>query len=156
MSGTKGPLDIRARIKAVAKRLRQESWTVALVPLLTGNKSESFEIRFMARFKPSGDERKRFLFALLQIDWLPRKVRRAVLQELGYSVREYEAVKLGAVQLGINHTKERMREEGQELRGGIVNAAREEVAETRGQTGPTLKKQLQRFRRRQRRKPAPR
>ena len=156
MSGTKAPLDIRAQRKAVAKRLRQESWTVALVPLLAGDKRESFEIRFMARIKPKGDERKRFLWALLQIDWLPRTVRRAVLQELGYSVREYEAVQLDALQLEIEDVEARMLKEGQEPRGGIHNAAREEIAETRGQTGPTLEKQLQRFRRRQRRKPAPR
>jgi hypothetical protein len=49
-----------------------------------------------------------------------------------------------------------MRKEGLPRRGGIHNAAIEEVAESRGQTGPTLKKQLQRFRRRKRRNPAPR
>jgi hypothetical protein len=65
------------------------------------------------RIKPNEDERKLFLRALLQIDWLPRKVRRAILQELGYSLRKYRAAQLGALQLRIDDT----REGGQ--RGGI-------------------------------------
>jgi hypothetical protein len=45
-----------------------------------------------------------------------------------------------------------MREEGQRPRGGIRNAAMEEIAERQGKTAPTLDKQLKRFRKRQRKR----
>jgi hypothetical protein len=83
-------------------------------------------------------------------------VRRAILKELGFSVREYDATQLGAVPLEIDDVKARMRKEGQRPRGGIHDAAMEEVAKRRGQKGPALEKQLKRFRRRKRRNPAPR
>ena len=91
---------------------------------------------------------------LLQIVWLPRKIRGAILQELGSSLRkhrlEYDSGQLLTTQLLINQTKERLLKEGQRPREGIHDAAIAEVAGLEGKKAETLKKQLQRLRRRQR------
>jgi hypothetical protein len=124
-------------------------WTVALVPLLAG-KSKSFQIIVMDRIKPNERERKHFFTALLQIDWLPDTLRGAVLKELGSSLRKHrhefkrsETMRLRAL---VKEVKARMRKNGERPKGGIDDAALDEVAEREGlPSGVALEKQLQRY-----------
>ena len=141
----------RQEIKAVANRLRRDGlWTVALVPLLTGNNSKSFPVKFMARINPNEDERKLFYTALLQIPWLAKGVRRAIHTELGSSPVQHQRAIKGAEIMELRELVEaaeaRMRKNGERPRGGIHDAALDEVAELKGlSSGAALKRQLTRY-----------
>jgi hypothetical protein len=122
-------------------------WTVALVPLLA---RKSFQIIFMARINPNKDERKLFYTALLQIDWLPDTLRSAILRELGSSLRqhkrEFKRSEIVELRHLVDAAKARMRKNGERPKGGIDDAALDEVAEQQGlSSGAALKKQLQRY-----------
>jgi hypothetical protein len=144
---------VRSEPEAVANRLRRDGlWTVALVPFLTGNKSKSFPIIFMARNEPNDDEQKRFYRACLQISWLAKGVRRAIQSELGSSPVKHQRAIKGAEIMELRELVEaaeaRMRKNGKRKRprGGIKNAALDEVAEQKGlSSGAALKRQLTRY-----------
>lgn len=91
---------------------------------------------------------------LLRGPWLAPKVRAAVMVELSRSVRaEKEQRERGrtiGLQLLIDATKRRMRENGERPDGGVHDAAVEEVAKQQGMEVEALKKRLQRLRKLQR------
>src|SRR5262249_18848259 len=79
-------------------------------------------------------QRKDFYEALLKIDWLARKVRNAVMRELGRSQRveniRRERGRTLAIQARINERKIQMRKNNERPRGGVHEAALAEVAES--------------------------
>lgn len=94
----------------------------------------------------NGEEKKSFYEALLKISWLPPKIRRAVMNELGLSLRaknnDFNHGMLLVLRLSIAEEKERLKNAGERPRGGIHEAAMQNVAR-RGLKVETLKKRLQ-------------
>jgi hypothetical protein len=125
--------------KLLARFLRQELRAPFLEPGM------GKEIR-----PPNEDQRKRFYRALLQIPWLARGVRRAIHMELGSSpVQHQRAIKRAEIkelrELVELH-EARMRWKRERPRGGIHDAALNEIAELIGlSSGAALKKQFQRY-----------
>jgi len=95
-------------------------------------------------------KRKRFLEVLLEVRWLPPKVRRAIMRELGRSQRaENTAVERGrtlALCAIINQRKILMKKKNERPRGGIHDAAVAEVAKEHGLTVAALKGRLRKKR----------
>jgi hypothetical protein len=114
----------------------------------------TFEFRrnvFMWSGTPA-KERAAFYRSLLKISWLPPKVRRAIMSELGLSLRVQnreveEAVSMALLQL-IANEKVRLKENGERPQGGISDAAVAEIAHTQSMTVEAMKKRLQRHRKR--------
>src|ERR1700746_1944577 len=77
-------------------------------------------------------EKKSFYKALLKISWLPPEIRRAVMNELGFSLRaEKNAFNQGRVIAArhlIAEEKARLKNAGERPRAGIHEAAMENVA----------------------------
>jgi hypothetical protein len=86
--------------------------------------------------------------ALLQCRWLAPKVRNAIVRELGMSVRQEQRrgaqlqAKLWRAE--INELERRMREKGEQPRGGRREAAIAHIAHRNGMTVEAFKKQLHR------------
>jgi hypothetical protein len=102
------------------------------------------------------DEQKRGLYeALLHIGWLPSRFRGAILRELGSSLRQQQQGYAKGYALIRRHlikeAKARLRKQGERRRGGIHDAAVDEVAKRFGVKPGTLKKQLQRQKNKQQR-----
>jgi hypothetical protein len=97
-------------------------------------------------------ERRRFLEALLNISWLPPKVRNAIKRELGRSPLEEDAGITMALTLThralINERKARMRRNGDRPHGGIHEAAIEEIAREQGMSVAALKWRLRQYKER--------
>jgi hypothetical protein len=86
---------------------------------------------------------------LLQLPWLSPQMRRAIKVELSGGVREYERqLKHSETQVLrwlVNEAKARMRKNGERPKGGIHDAAIDEVSDQVGKrSGDALRKQLQR------------
>jgi hypothetical protein len=85
---------------------------------------------------------------LLQCRWLAPKVRNAIVTELGVSVRQEKLrgaqrqVKFWRAE--IDELERRMREKGEQPRGGRRDAAIAKIATRNGMTVEAFKKQLQR------------
>ena len=92
------------------------------------------------------DEKKTFYKALLKISWLPPTIRRAVMNELGLSLRaqknDFNIGWLAVVRHSIAEEKARLKNAGERPRGGIHEAAMEKVAAWQGLKVETLKKRL--------------
>jgi hypothetical protein len=100
------------------------------------------------------DQRKRFYRALLELDWLPRKVQYAVAGALGTSVRrrqrDREAGSTAVIRHQVAEYMAQLCDDPERPRGGIYNAALEEIAERLGMSVETLEQRLTRNARRQR------
>ena len=96
-------------------------------------------------------ERRTFYRSLLKISWLPPALRRAVMAELGLSLRrqkrDFEEARTLALRHMIEERKQAMRAQRQRPRGGIHEAAVEEIAHRLGMAVVALKKRLQRYKR---------
>jgi hypothetical protein len=94
-------------------------------------------------------EQALFYNALLEIPWLAPKVRRAIMAELGLSLREQNTKIERARTLTLRHmiseAEVRMRKNRERPRGGIHGAAVEEVAGRVGMTVDALEKRFQRL-----------
>lgn len=95
-------------------------------------------------------ERKLFLEALLNLKWLPARVRRAVTTELGCSLQQEKAGIERAVTITlrqmIKDVEARMRANGERpARGDVHTAAVAEVAAGQGMDAETLQKRLYRL-----------
>jgi hypothetical protein len=127
---------------STGQKERPPHWMVALVPLFG-------DVRVGGKLRPrwreaslivedaTADERKRLYEALLEMKWLPPKARNAFLQALGFTRRK---------QKSDDETRQMMR-----LQHRIKLAPYKEIAASEGITVAALKKQLQRFRKRERR-----
>jgi hypothetical protein len=93
--------------------------------------------------------RKLFLEALLDVQWLPSTVRRAVMAELGRSLQEQNAgierAEAATLRVMINEEEARMRANGERPRGGVGTAAIAVVAASQGLKVETLLKKLYRL-----------
>jgi hypothetical protein len=97
----------------------------------------------------SEDERNAFCEALLKISWLPAKIRRAVMAELGLSLRaenrKINQARATMLQALIAKRKVQMRKNGDRPSGGIHEAAVEETAHEQGIKIPTMKQFIRRY-----------
>jgi hypothetical protein len=104
----------------------------------------------------STDELKRVYEALLEIHSLAPKIRGAIMQELGRSLRteniRIEEGRTIALRHMIGEVEARMRSSGERPRGGIRAAAIAEVAEQAGLTVEALIQRIKRLKRRRRRR----
>jgi hypothetical protein len=127
-------------------------WVVALVPYDDEAKIHWNGARVMQQRDASERERKRLHEALLAIPWLAPKVRRAVMAELGLSLRKQKRdIEHGgtvALRWLIDERKKVLRKRGQRPRGGVHEKAVEEIAREQGMTVAALRKRLQRDRQR--------
>jgi hypothetical protein len=98
----------------------------------------------------SETHRKEFYEAMLEIDWLAPKIRNAVMRELGRSQRaedaDYERGRNLVFRVLINERKDLMRKNNERPRGGVHEAAIEQVAREHGMTGAALKGRLRKKR----------
>ena len=129
-------------------------WALMLVPY----NGITFEARWRrAIFVGESSARENFYEtfyeALLAMPDLSPKVRRAVMEALGRSLREHnrgiEHAVASTLRVNINERKRAWRERGQRPRGGIHEAAVEGEASLQGMTVDALKKRLQRDKQRQ-------
>ena len=76
--------------------------------------------------------RRAFYQALLDIEWLPSKIHSAVMSELGLSLQkrksDIEEARTLTLNLLVDECKARMRENGEQPRGGIHDSAVAEIA----------------------------
>jgi hypothetical protein len=102
---------------------------------------------FMDRQASEG-ERQAFLHALLEISWLPPKVRTAVMSELGLSHQKQHAkvqhARAVVYRWNIEQDKARMKESGEKPREGIHEAAIMHEAQRLDMSVPALKQFLHR------------
>jgi hypothetical protein len=99
--------------------------------------------------KETGASRRLFYETVSKMDWLPATLRRAIDRELGISPRERKKEAMERQTAGlrylINQTKARMRKNGERPRGGIHDAAVDEIAKEAGRKSPAVKQQLKRY-----------
>jgi hypothetical protein len=104
--------------------------------------------RLLAEDIDEDEQKRRFYQALLHIAWLPSKVRGAILRELGSSLRQEQGrYAKGHAQVLRHLIKEeemRIRESGERPRGGVHNAAVEEVAKRFKLDPNSMERQLRR------------
>jgi hypothetical protein len=97
-------------------------------------------------------EQQRVLEALLNISWLPPKIRNAIKRELGRSPLEEDVGITNAVtqthRMLINERKALMRRNGARPHGGIHEAAIEEIAREQGLSVAALKWRLRTYKER--------
>jgi hypothetical protein len=132
-------------------------WKLALVPYngITGEISWRRHIFVEDEGGASSRESfcETFYEALLAIAWLSPKVRRAVMAELGRSLREHnrkiEQGGTAALRAMIDERKEVLRKRRPRPRGGVTEQALGDIALTQGMTVPALKQRLKRNKRRQ-------
>jgi hypothetical protein len=127
-------------------------WLIALVPC---NRTSSEVDLGRAIFMLAGtsvEQQSQFYGALTDIPWLCPNVRRVVMKKLGRSLREekraVEYARTVTLQHLIDERKKRLREQGYHPRGGVHDRAVAEIAAEHGIPFPTLKKRLERKRRR--------
>ena len=100
--------------------------------------------------------RRAFYQALLDIEWLPSKIRSAVMSELGLSLQKRKSDNEEARTLTLNvlvdECKARMRENGEQPRGGIHDSAVAEIAARHGMTAEALKQRITRLNKKRSRK----
>jgi hypothetical protein len=96
--------------------------------------------------------RRSFYQALLEIKWLPSKIRSAVMSELGLSLqkwkRDNEKARTEALKFLIHECKARMRENGERPRGGIHDAAVAEIAARHGMEVGAVRQRITRLKKR--------
>jgi hypothetical protein len=106
---------------------------------------------FIASREETEPNRKLLYQTLLNIGSLPATLRGAILRELGSSTREYNHELMEHQTAGyrylIQQTKARMRKNGEHPRGGINDAAIDEVAKRVGTSSDALKQQFKRYKR---------
>jgi hypothetical protein len=97
-------------------------------------------------------EQKQLYQLLLKMDWLPPALRRVIMEELGLSLRDQnrrtEEVRTITLRCLIEERKQALRAQGQRPRGGVHEAALEEIAGRQGMTVEALKKRLERLKQR--------
>ena len=142
-----------------------DGWALVLVPLsfiygrddLTGELRITAEAHCRRAVEICSDsttaEQKNFYQLLLKISWLPPALRRAVMAELGLSLRKQkrdieEGGTIG-MRFLIEQRKKAMQAQRLRPRGGIHEAAVAEIACEKGMTVAALKKRLQRYKQRQ-------
>jgi hypothetical protein len=107
------------------------------------------QIRRVSMEQADAADQKRFLEAVLKFKWLSSQLRRAITSELGRSVRkqdkELNYATVATLRVMIEERKALMRKRGEKPRGGIHNAALEQVAAGKKMTVDALKKKLERY-----------
>ena len=100
------------------------------------------------------ETRRSFYQALLKIEWLPVKIRSAIMSELGLSLqkwkRDNERARTETLKFLISECKARMRENGERPRGGIHDAAVAEIAAKHGMEVGALRQRITRLKKRSR------
>jgi hypothetical protein len=146
------------------KRPHPSECAIAVVPLDWDDVRRDDEVTYQATSQPRWEDAvfiasrkekaancKLLYQTLLKIDWLPATLRGAILRELGSSLREYKRELMEHQTAGydylIQQTEVRMRKNGEPPRGGIDDAAVEEVAKRVGKSSEALKQQLKRYKR---------
>jgi hypothetical protein len=136
-----------------AQKEKPRCWVLALVPLfgddVGGEWLPRWEEAKLIRCNATAAERKDFYYWALALKWLPSKAGSAFAHELGTSLRKRKSHELMMLQYRVDLAKKYMRKEGERPRGGIHEAAYQEIAEEEGTTAEALKKQLKRFRQRE-------
>jgi hypothetical protein len=93
--------------------------------------------------------RRAFYQALLDIEWLPSKIHSAVMSELGLSLQkrksDIEEARTLTLNVLVDECKARMRENGEQPRGGIHDSAVAEIAARHGMTAEALKQRITRL-----------
>ena len=124
------------------------AWEAAIVAV----DDETFEVDwsrtiFMSNAK-SEDERKRCCEALAKVEWLASHIKQ-LDRRLRQNKRDDEYVRTEGMHWEINDVKARLRKKRIRPRGGVHEAAIEEVASSLSMKPGTLKKRLQRHKPRQ-------
>jgi hypothetical protein len=100
--------------------------------------------------------RRAFYQALLDIEWLPSKIHSAVMSELGLSLQkrksDFEEGRTLILNVLVDECKARMRENGEQPRGGIHDSAVAEIAARHGMTAEALKQRITRLNKKRPRK----
>jgi hypothetical protein len=100
--------------------------------------------------------RRAFYQALLDIEWLPSKIRGAVMSELGLSLQkrksDNEEARTLALNVLVDECKAQMRENGEQPRGGIHDSAVAKIAARQGMTAEALKQRVTRLNKKRSRK----
>jgi hypothetical protein len=133
-----------AGFDAMSRKEKEQPWMVALVPLcgevrVGGTLQPRWEEAILIADDATAEEREHFYQILIeQIKWLPPEARGPILQALGSSPSERnpedETRRMGRMQYQIKVRKRPLKE----------------IAASEGITVAALKKQLQRFRKRER------
>ena len=93
---------------------------------------------------------------LPKIEWLPSKIRRGVMTELGLSLQKWKSdIEEGrtlTLNVLVDQCKARMRENGEQPRGGIHDSAVAEIAARQGMTAEALKQRITRLNKKRSRK----
>jgi hypothetical protein len=93
-------------------------------------------------------ERKMFYALVREIKWLPIEIRRAVMTELGLSVRvqknELNKKWAGFLRFRISEREKEMKANGEKLRG-LKTRAQESIAEEEGMRLESMMRQLKRL-----------
>jgi hypothetical protein len=143
---------------------KPDGWALMLVPFsfidgcddITGEPRMTVETHMrqavVMKNKNTTAEQRQFYQSLLEIGWLPSALRRVVMEELGLSLRQQkrkinEAVTITLRKL-VEDRKQAMRAQGLRPRGGVHDAAVEEIAQ--GMTSDALKQRLRRLNQRSR------
>jgi hypothetical protein len=127
-----------------------ERWELfaALVPLNTDRTAAG---QAMLVGHADQDQQRLFYNSLLELPWLAAGVRRAVMVELGLSLRKQnvkiEHARTATLKVLIAEAEAHMRANGERPRGGIHDAAVAAVARQKGMTVEALTKRLHRARR---------
>jgi hypothetical protein len=93
--------------------------------------------------------RRAFYQGLLDIEWLPSKIRGAVMSELGLPLQEARTLALNVL---VDECKARMRKNGEQPRGGIHDSAVAEIAARQGMTAEALTQRITRLNKKRSRK----
>jgi hypothetical protein len=100
------------------------------------------------------DGRRTLYKALLGLAWLPPRIRREVMAELGRSPqrekRNVEEARTLVLQKMVRDCEARIKRDGRQPRGGRHCAALEEIAQAYGLTAETLEKRFRRLKARRR------
>jgi hypothetical protein len=148
-----------ARSKRANRGYREHH--AALVPLRfdfgppgTGNLGSDVVVKaerpVLMQYSDDEAEQWRFLEALLDLSWLPAKVRYAVMEALGRSLQKekvgIERARTQTLKQMVSEVEARMRANGERPpRGGFYVAAVEEVAENAGLEPEALERRIERL-----------
>jgi len=93
-------------------------------------------------------EQRQLYELLLEMEWLPPALRRVIMAQLKLSLRDQnrliEEARTATLRFLIEERKQAMRAEGQR-RGGVHEAAVEEIADQQGMTVAALKQRMRRM-----------
>jgi hypothetical protein len=139
---------------------KPDGWALMLVPFsfidgcddITGEPRMTVETHMrqavvMKNTNTTAEQRQLYEL-LLEMEWLPPALRRVIMAQLKLSLRDQnrliEEARTATLRFLIEERKQAMRAEGQR-RGGVHEAAVEEIADQQGMTVAALKQRMRRM-----------